>query len=129
MQKHLILLLIIFSILHIYNLPSANAEYCATGKFEGEVCKGFVIESCKSVTIDAVKGNDGQLYTLKKCYSSVSEYNPSTQRCWINSKSKGWGILSVAINTAKQPVFLHKEPSGKYEVVDAEYVTFNCVQE
>ena len=109
-------------------LTEVQAEYCAVGKISGNVCKGFVIEACKFVQVDAVKDDNGKLFTVKECYNDVSEHSESKGRCWINTKSKGGGDISWALNTATQPEFLHKNESGKYEEIDVEYLTFKCVK-
>lgn len=106
----------------------AHADYCAVGKIEGNVCKGFVIESCKFVRVDAVKGDNGKLFTVNECYSDVSEHSEGKGRCWINTKSKGGGAISWALNAATQPEFLHKNENGEYEEIDVEYLTFKCVR-
>ncbi len=107
-------------------LSEAHADYCAVGEIKGHVCKGFIIESCKNVRVDAVKDNNGKLYTVKKCYSDVSEYSEGQGRCWINTKSKGGGFFSWGSNAATQPEFLHQDEDGDYEEIDAEYLTFKC---
>jgi len=109
-------------------VTETRADYCAVGTIEGNVCKGFVIESCKFVRVDAVKGDNGKLFTVKECYDEVSEYSEGKGRCWINTKSKGSGVLSWAINAAAQPEFLHKNENGEYEKIDVEYLTFECVR-
>ena len=116
------------ALLVLFMTPESHAEYCAVGKIDGNVCKGFVIESCKLVRIDAVYGDNGQLFTVKKCYSNVSEYSEGKGRCWINTKSKGGGALSWLLNVATQPKFLHKNENGEYEEIDVEYLTFKCVR-
>lgn len=121
MQKILLLTAIVV-------LPSLNthADYCAIGKIEANECTGFVIESCGFVRVDAVKNDKGQLFHPSKCYKSVSEYNSSKGRCWINTKSKFGGLISWGINAAVQPNFLHKNNNGNYEEIDADYITFKC---
>ncbi|MEW8424807.1 MAG: hypothetical protein AB2609_08850 [Candidatus Thiodiazotropha sp.] len=112
----------------LLTLSVAHADYCAVGKIEGNVCKGFVIESCKFVQVDSVKDDNGKLFTVKECYNEVSEYNEGKGRCWINTKSKGGGAISWALNAATQPEFLHKNKNGEYEELDVEYLTFKCVR-
>ncbi len=109
-------------------LSEVQAEYCAVGQISGNVCKGFVIESCKFIRVDAVKDDNGKLFTVKECYSDVSEYSEGKGRCWINTKSKGGGAISWALNAATQPEFLHKNENGEYEEIDVEYLIFKCVQ-
>lgn len=106
----------------------ALAEYVATGPIEGNVCKGFGIEVCSTHTIVAVKGDDGRMYTVNRQFPSVTEYKEKTGRCWINTKAKGWGLISSAINAAKQPVFFERSPSGEYKELDVEYLTFKCAK-
>ena len=119
-------MLIAALILLIANIT--HADYCAIGQIEGQVCRGFVIESCKNIQVDAVKGSDGQLYTVKECFQEVSEYRESTDRCWIRTKSKGAGLFSWGVNAIGQPVFLHKDENGSYKELDVEYITFKCVK-
>ena len=107
---------------------ASRAEYCAVDEIRGNVCKGFVIEACSFVRVDAVKGDDGKLFTVNKCYSSVSDYKERDGRCWITTKSKGGGALSWALNSATQPEFLHKNENGEYEEIDVEYLVFKCVK-
>jgi hypothetical protein len=110
----------------LFNPAGAQAEYCAIGNIKGNVCSGFVIEACKFVQVDAVKGDDDKLYTVNRCYGSVSEYSESKGRCWIKTKSKGGGLLSWGVNAATQPEFFHLSENGDYEKLDVEYLTFKC---
>lgn len=103
------------------------AAYEATGSFEGFVCKGFLIEQCKFHKIAAVKGDDGQLYSLKNTFESVGQYNKGT--CSIKTKAKGGGLINWGINTLKQPVFFELSPDGQYKELDVEYITFPCVKQ
>lgn len=105
------------------------AEYCATRAIRGNVCKGFVIESCKSVQVDAVEGNNGQLFTVRECYDKVSDYRKSDGLCWIRTKSTGAGLWSWMTNAATQPKFFHKNERGEYEELDVEYLVFDCVRQ
>ena len=107
---------------------TALADFAATGVIEGNVCSGFILESCKTVPIVAVKGDDGQLYTMTRRFPGVDEYNAKKGRCWINTKSKGWGLLSGAANAVLQPQFFTRSESGGYEEVDVEYLTFICTK-
>lgn len=102
------------------------AAYCATGAIEGNVCKGFIIESCSFVRIHAAEGDGGQLYEIAQCYEDVSDFNANQGRCWIRTESSGWGLISSAINLLGGVNFLHRNTSGEYEEVDAEYLTFSC---
>lgn len=117
---------ILLAIITLLSSSAVLAEYCATGKIEANECSGFIIESCSFITVDAVRDDEGQLFHPKKCYQSVTEHNSSKGRCWINTKSKGGGLISWGINVAVQPNFLHKNSSGEYEEIDADYITFKC---
>lgn len=111
------------------SVPSAAwPEYCATGPIRGNICSGFVIESCSFVRVDAVEGDNGQLYTVRDCYESVSEYKEGDGRCWIRTKSSGAGLWSWMTNAAVQPKFFHKNDRGEYEELDVEYLVFECVK-
>ncbi len=120
--------LVIDAVLLLITLSETRAEYCSIGKITGNVCKGFVIESCKFVRVDALKDDEGNLFAVKSCYRNVSTYKEENGRCWINTKSKGGGALSWAKNALSQPNFLHKNKKGKYEEIDVEYLTFKCVK-
>lgn len=120
---------IIKSLLTIVVLLSsvgAIADYCAVGKIEANECSGFVIESCSFIKVDAVRDDEGNLFHPKKCYESVTEHNSSKGRCWINTKSKGGGIITLGINAAVQSNFYHNNSKGEYEEIDADYITFKC---
>ncbi len=117
--------IILFTIF-TFVLLNANEVYCATEPIKGNVCTGFIIESCKHVQIDAIKDDDGNLFEPKRCYDSVTEYSESKNLCWIHTKSKNWGALSWAINSISQPNFLHKNQSGELEEIDVEYIVFKC---
>ncbi len=114
-----------FLLFSLYS-ASSQAEYCAISEIKGNVCSGFVIETCKFVRIDAVK-EGGKLYKVNRCYESVSEHSESKSRCWIRTKSTGGGLLSWGLNAASQPQFLHQNSDGTYEDIDVEYITFKCV--
>lgn len=106
----------------------AEADYYATGPIEGNVCRGFFIEACGLHKITAVKGDDGRLYAVQTRFASVTEYNEGTGRCWIRTKAEGGGLLSWAVNAAKQPVFYARTPDGEYRELDVDYVTFKCAK-
>jgi hypothetical protein len=108
--------------------PLAVADYVATSPIEGNVCSGFILESCKFYRVSAVKGSDGQLHSINTRYDSVSEFDESKRRCWIHTKSKGGGLWSWGANMALQPEFYTTTESNEYEKIDVEYITFSCVQ-
>ena len=116
----------LFGVLCFLFSSQSYAAYCATGKIEGNVCKGFIIESCSSIEVHAVEGDDGKLYEVKRCYEDVSEFDANQGRCWIRTKSSGGGLISGALNLFTGMGFYHRSSSGNFEEVDAEYLTFQC---
>ena len=112
----------------LFTCSTANAQFVATGPYKGTVCSGFIIESCGTHEISAVRGKDGKLYMLKTEHQAVDEYNEDKRRCHIRTKSKGAGWLSLGLNAVTQPVFLTKQPNGEYKELDVEYVSFPCVK-
>ena len=107
---------------------SAVADYSVTGPITGAVCKGFGIKSCSFHKVEAVKGDDGRMHSVKTVFEHVSEYDKSKGLCWVNTKSRGGGILSWGINAAIQPEFYEKTASGEYQRLDVDYITFPCFQ-
>ena len=109
-------------------LPSiALADFTATGPIQGQICSGFIIESCQFEEIVAVK-DGGQLYTIGRQYPQVSTYDQSKGRCWINLKSKGAGLISGIVNALASTEFHTLSTSGEYLPADPEYLTFPCIK-
>ena len=107
----------------------ANAEYIVTGKIRGQECTSYiVIESCTWRSINAAKGEDGRLYTLAQRYAEVSQYSEKKDRCWIDIKSRRWGLISAIINLFSDVTFYEKQKDGSYEELDVEYLVFPCVK-
>jgi hypothetical protein len=104
------------------------ADYAVVGKVEGSSCWGVGFQMCSMKTIEAVKGDDGRLYSVAESFSKVSEYNASKGRCWIRTKDSSLGLISMAANAAFSPTFYEKTSSGEFKKIDVEYVTFKCVQ-
>ena len=102
------------------------ADYVVTGPIRGNECSGFVVEVCSSRSVDAVKGDDGSLYTVQRRYETVSEYKENAGRCWIDVKSRGSGLLSMALNLFTGTEFFEKQKDGTYERIDIEYLVFEC---
>jgi hypothetical protein len=107
---------------------SSEAAYLVAGPIKGTVCRGFIIEHCSSYQIDAVRGSDGKLYTVRSEFEDVDDFNERTGRCSIRTKSKSLGLISLGINLATQPVFLTKDDNGEFKELDVEYITFGCVR-
>ena len=98
------------------------ADYCRTSNVKATVCKGFVIESCSAVEVDAVEKDD-KLYDVGQCFDDVSEYSKSSRTCTIIN---GDGIFPFSLLN-KLPDFYSKNEKGKYNRIDnVEYITFSC---
>ena len=106
----------------------AIADYAVVGKIEGSSCWGVGFQMCSMKTIEAVKGDDGRLYTVAESFPRVSEYSASKGRCWIRAKDSGTGLISMAANAAFSPSFYEKTSSGEFKKVDVEYITFKCTK-
>ena len=117
MRKSLALLILLPGI--------AFADFTATGPIQGQVCSGFIVESCKLQEIHAVK-DGGKLYTIGRRYPQVSKYDQDKGRCWIDLKSKGTGLFSDLANAMAATEFHTRSASGEYLPVDPDYLTFTC---
>lgn len=104
---------------------AALGDYVATGDIEGQECSGFGIKSCSLIRVDAVKGDDGQFYTVMQRYVSVSDYDSSKQRCWIETKTRGGGLLGWFVDGVTGPDFYTETEEGMVSI-DVDYITFPC---
>lgn len=107
----------------ILSTPSL-ADYYVVGKVTGTECNGFVIKICGQKSIDAVE-KDGNLYEITQRFKNVDKF--SKGRCTINTKNSNGGVISGITNLVKQPNFLTLK-NGKYESVDADYISFKCAK-
>lgn len=105
----------------------ALADFIAVGPIEGQICSGFIIESCHFEEITAVK-DDGQLYTINRRYPEVSTHDQSKGRCWINLKASRAGLLGNVADALSSIDFHTNDSSGEYVAVDPEYLTFRCTE-
>jgi len=113
-------------VLALWALP-AFADYYVAGEMTGEQCTSYVLfDFCNFVRIDAVKGSDGQLWTIADRFSRVDEHHDG--RCWISIKSRGAGLIPWGVNALVAPEFFTKTSARTYELVDVEYITFPCEQ-
>jgi hypothetical protein len=119
--------LIFLSFMFIF-FQTVHAAYLVNGKVEGNVCSGTIVKTCKFEDLHAIKGSDGNLYTITNSFESVTEYNQSKNRCWINIKGRGIGVISWGINAAVQPDFYEKTSSGEFKKVDVDFITFKCIK-
>lgn len=103
-----------------------SADYRRTGAVKGESCADYLIyQKCKWHNVDGIRRADG-IYAIADQYPEVTEHNAKSKRCWVNTKSKGMGFLSGAINAATAMQFVEKTPGGKFEDVDINVITFPC---
>lgn len=107
---------------------SVQAGYYAIGPIEGQVCSGFVIQSCSRKTVAAVENSNGGLSEIKRYFRQVTEHNKSTDRCFVRIKSKDDSLISAGIDAIRNPKFYEKV-GGEYKKIDIEYLTFNCKSE
>ena len=114
-MKKLLFITIIFFSTNLY------AEYIAEGKFRAQTCGWFGFK-CKMQYIDVAFNGDAP-YTINRVFKNVDEYRDG--KCWINYKSKDWGILSDAVNLFNDG-FGIKQSDGSYKKVNPEYIIFNC---
>jgi hypothetical protein len=105
-----------------------HAAYVATGEIRGNDCSGFIIQVCEVRVVEAVQGDDGRLYTLRREFATVDEYNESKRKCWIKTKSTRIDLVSLAANALAAPTFYSKDASGKYEKLKVDYIVFDCVR-
>jgi hypothetical protein len=111
-------------------IPSNNvhSEYLALGEIEGEVCTDYVLyKSCKTVTLDAFKADDGEVYEIRKTFPDVTEYNESRGKCRIElGRSKGKGLWTRFYNSFLTQDFYYSTKTGELEEVHPENITFSC---
>jgi len=114
-------LFLAFNFLIVFN-TAVRADYQVTGPTRGSECKLGIV--CSTHIIAAVKDDKGTLRYMPTYYQSVSEFNGTN--CFINTKSTGLGLISMAINVMKQPVFLELDSKGNYKELDIESISFPC---
>lgn len=102
---------------------AAQARYIVEGTISGSVCTNYLIFStCRMVQIDGVKGPDGNPYSIKGEFSSVSEH--SGNRCWVHIRSDSW--LSLFYSKTVGLTYLTRKTDGTFEDVHPEYLFFRC---
>ena len=65
---------------------------------------------------------------ISNYFERVSDYNSSSQMCYIKTKSTDWGLLSYGINALSQPDFWGVDKEGKLGKIDADYIYFKCAK-
>ena len=102
------------------------ADYYVTGKITGwqESFMGFKVTE---TNVDAVKGEDGRIYTLQQSYKKVDEYDSSQGRCWIYTKSHN--TIGKLIDLFTASTFYKKNADGSYaKIKNLSSITFPCVK-
>lgn len=113
----------------LISLP-AQAEFIIDGPVKATSCSGIGIQSCSTVDVQAVKGNDGRTYEIKKRLASVTEYNERKGRCSVDFSNRGsMSIVSKLSSAANTPVFLEVRDGGQYVEVKPDYISFKCRKE
>ena len=100
------------------------ADYYVTGKITGwkESFMGFKVTE---TNVDAVKGEDGKIYTLQQSYKKVDEYDSSKRRCWIYTKSRN--SIGKLIDLFTASTFYEKNTDGSYtKIKNLSSITFSC---
>jgi hypothetical protein len=120
------------------NSTSSFGKYVASGQIEGVVCRSYLIfDACHDVQVDAVRGTDGKLYTVRDEFDSVDEYNEGSSLCFVRIKHDNWfAAMKAWINWFAyifgydwQQTFLTKNSRGEFDRVDPEYLRFKCSQQ
>ena len=102
---------------------AAQAGYERTGPIKAQVCKGFVIEFCSSIQVDAVSEDGKQFFEPTNRFDRVDEHNENMKLCHV-APAQGWWhwLAGFVFNTTR---FYRKGETG-YERIYPEYVSFNC---
>ena len=75
--------------------------------------------------VDAVKGEDGRIYSLQQSYKKVDEYDSSKRRCWIYTKSRN--SIGKLIDLFTASTFYEKNTDGSYtKIKNLSSITFSC---
>ena len=106
---------------------SAIAGYQVIGSVKAEDCYNFGVKICSIKTVTEVR-KDGRRFEISNYFERVSDYNSSSQMCYIKTKSTDWGLLSYGINALTQPDFWGVDKEGKLGKIDADYIYFKCAK-
>ena len=100
------------------------ADYYVTGKITGWK-ESFMGLKVTQTNVDAVKGEDGRIYTLQQSYKKVDEYDSSQGRCWIYTKSHN--PMGKLIDLFTASTFYEKNTDGSYtKTKNLSSITFSC---
>ena len=111
--------------LTLYCAP-LSAGYVLDGNVDASVCTSyFFFSACRMVQVDAVKSDDGRIFTATEEFDSAIEYDERNRRCFIRLQdSSSW--FSWAVRKTFGQTFLTKNPDGGFDKIDPEYITFKC---
>jgi hypothetical protein len=89
---------------------AAHAGYERTGPIKAQVCKGFIIEFCSSLQVDAVSEDGKQFFEPTERFDRVDEYNEHMKLCHV-APTRGWWhwLVGFAFNTCGSRKF---DPAG-----------------
>jgi hypothetical protein len=105
-------------------ITSAHAAYQRTGPIMAQVCRGFIIEACSSVQVDAVSEDGTQFYEPIETFDTVDEYNEQGKLCHVRPRRGWWHwVAGFVFNTTR---FYRKSDADGFERIYPEYVSFNC---
>lgn len=110
------------------SISSSHAGYLVQGSVKAEDCYDLGIKICSTKTVTEVR-KDGRRFEIANYFEDVSSYEASRGMCWINTKSRGLGILSYGVNALTQPEFWGYDKNGKYVKIDADNIYFKCVKQ
>jgi hypothetical protein len=82
----------------------------------------FVFQKCRFVDVDAMKGQDGELFEVARKFENVTEYQNGL--CFIRLKYDGW--IAWGVRKTFGPTFFTKRRDGQFERIDPDYVVFKC---
>src|SRR5947207_4100141 len=75
----------------VWSTVNGSAKYIVNGKIEGNVCSNYLIfEACHTVEIKAVRGTDGELYTVGTEIEDADEFQEQSSQCLVRVKHDNW---------------------------------------
>ena len=107
------------------------------GKTEGSFCRGFIVEMCSTIQVDAVSpngwwgANTTQMFELPTEYDWVREYRAGDEgKAGMRRSSPSTGWIAWAMGSI--PVYLKHnggdpaDPSNYEQLGTPEYLVFQC---
>ncbi|WP_146183872.1 hypothetical protein [Limnohabitans sp. T6-20] len=116
------------SLMYLLCVSGTYAGYLVQGPVKAEDCYDLGIKICSTKTVTEVR-KDGRRFEIANYFEDVSSHDASRRMCWINTKSRGLGFLSLGINSLTQPEFWGYDKSGKYVKIDADNIYFKCIKQ